>query len=94
MTRSTGISGLMRLDHRPIAAWRSHRRQIDHGGNAREILQHNAGGHEGDLDVGRTRRAPTGEILHVVLGDDKTVTRADRRLDQHSDRVGNTGQVP
>ena len=57
ITRSTGTSGLIRFG---IAAEPLHRAahggQIDHRRHAGEILQHDPGRLEGNLDLGRRRR--------------------------------------
>ena len=53
MTRSTGTSGLMREGSPPRLLHRvAHRRKIDHGGNAGEILHQHARRAERDLAFG------------------------------------------
>ena len=68
ITRSTGTSGLILLD---IAAQpldrRAHRRQIDHAGDAGEILEDDTRRQIGQLDVRRGFLGiPVGEGRHVI----------------------------
>ena len=46
----------------------AHGREVDHGGDAGEVLQQHAAGHERDLDIAAGVRAPVGEGGDVVRG--------------------------
>ena len=87
MTRSTGTSGLI-FDG--IAAERlhrvAHRREIDHGGNAGEILHQHARRTERDLAIGGLGLEPLRDALDVFLGDGAAVFVAQQIFQQHLHR--------
>ena len=84
MTRSTGTSGLIFWDRRRAAHRVAHRRQIDHGGNAGEILHQHARRTEGDLDLGLALGCqPAGEGLDILLGDRAAVFMAQQIFEQN-----------
>ncbi len=65
----------------------AHRREVDHAGHAGEVLEHDARGAERHLHGGGRLRVPAREPEHVLLGDDEAVHVAQRRLEDHADRV-------
>ena len=64
----------------------AHRRQIDDGGNAGEVLEQNARRREGDLDARLGRCVPAGERLHVGGGDGAVALGAQEVLQQDLER--------
>ncbi len=95
ITRSTGDSGLI-LGR--IAAQRHHRvahgRQIDHGGNAGEVLHQHAGRAKGDLALGLAAVAqPLAHRLDVVDRDRAPVFPAQQVLEQHLQRKGQPADI-
>ena len=82
-----------RVDLLRIAAKRghgvAHRREIDHGRHAGEILHQHAGRAIGDLDAGRALVGePAGDRLDALLGDRAAVLVAQQVLEQHLHRIG------
>ena len=64
----------------------AHGRQIDHRGDAGEVLEHHPGGHEGDFRArGGGCTAPTGECLDVIFGDRSAPAMAQGVLEQDPD---------
>jgi hypothetical protein len=57
-------------------------RSTTHG----EILQHDAGRLERNLDFRRRRGVPSGEILHVVFGHLIAIAVPQQRFQQQADR--------
>ena len=84
------IDGDQRVDFLRIAAeplhGAAHGGQIDDAGHAGEILQHDAGGFEGDFDFGGRGSVPSGEVAHVLLGDFVAVAVAQERFEQDANR--------
>ena len=76
------------LDHR-IA----HGGQIDHARHAGEILQHDAGGHEGDFDVGLGLGIPLRDRLDLFRGDVEAVFVTQQVFQQDLHRVRQSLQV-
>ena len=71
----------------------AHRRQVDDGGHAGEVLHQHPRGLEGDLDAGLGRGVPGGDRLDVVGGHRDPVLEPQHVLQQHLDRVGQPGDV-
>jgi hypothetical protein len=62
----------------------AHRREIDHGGNAGEILHQDARRTKGDLDFAFPLGCqPAGEGLDILLGDGATVFMAQQIFEQN-----------
>ncbi len=72
----------------------AHRRQIDNGRDAGEILQHDARRHERDLGFRGSRRVPGSQTANILLGHDIPVACPQHGFQQISDRVGQGGDVP
>ena len=70
-----------------------HRRQVDYARHAGEILEHDAGRLERNLDLGRGGGVPTGQRLHVLFGHLVAVAVPQQRLEEHADRIGQGGDV-
>ena len=67
----------------------AHGGQIDHGGNAGEVLHQHAGRAEGDfLLVLATVLHPLGDRLNVGLGHRAAILEAQQVLEQHLQRIG------
>ena len=64
----------------------AHRREIDNGGNAGEVLQQNAGRREGDLLLHLRGHVPAGERLDVLGIDEPRVFAAQQVLEQDLER--------
>ena len=82
-----------RIDLLRIAAERdesvAHRREIDDGRHAGEILHQHARRAEGDLTLGLALLGqPFGEALDMLLGDRAAVLVAQQILEQHAQRIG------
>ena len=76
MTSSAGKSGLMRFGIAAHFLHRfAHRGEIDDGGNASEILQQDARGHEGDFFL-RDAGSPRSESLDVFGVNEAIVFKA------------------
>jgi hypothetical protein len=71
----------------------AHRRQVDDGGDAGEVLHQHPGRLEGDLDAGRRRRVPAGDRLDIGGADRDAVLKPQHVLQQDLDRVGQSGDV-
>src|SRR5690606_18197674 len=71
----------------------AHRRQIDDGGDAGEVLHQHPGGLEGDLGAGGRGGVPAGDRLDVGGADGDAVLEPQHVLQQHLDRVGQPGDV-
>ncbi len=86
-----------RVDRRRVAADLlhrvAHRRQVDDGGDAGEVLHQHPGGLEGDLDAGLGGRVPAGDRLDVGGADRDAVLEPQHVLQQDLDRVGQAGDV-
>ena len=87
-----------RVDLLRIAAERghgvAHRREVDDGRHAGEILHQHAGRAVGDLDAGRALVGqPAGDRLDVFLGDRAAVFVAQQVLEQHLHRIGQLGDA-
>ena len=87
-----------RIDLLRVAAERghrvAHRREIDHGRNAGEVLHQHAGRAIGDLDAGRALVGqPAGDGLDVLLGDRAAVLVAQQVFEQHLHRIGQLGNA-
>jgi hypothetical protein len=87
------IDGDERIDLLGIAAERlhrvAHRREVDDGGNAGEVLHQHAGRAEGDFLAGLALVVdPGGDGLDVGLGDGAAVLGAQQVLEQHLHREG------
>ena len=86
-----------RVDRRRVAADLlhrvAHRRQVDDGGDAGEVLHQDAGGLEGDLDAGLGGGVPGGDRLDVGGADRDAVLEPQHVLQQDLDRVGQAGDV-
>ena len=94
-TRSTGTSGLIRFGSCAEPLHRGpHGGEVDDRGDAGEVLQDHAGGHEGELDVLRGGRVPGAEVLHVVRGDQLAVDDPQDGLEERrgSRRAGGRGR--
>ena len=65
----------------------THRREVDHGRDTREVLEQDAGGHERDLALGATLDIPPGEGGDVLLLDEGAVFLAQQVLQQDAQRV-------
>ncbi len=80
-----------RVDHLRFAAELddgvAHRGQVDDGGHAREVLQHDARGREGDLAVRLGRRVPVRERRDVGRRDVLAVLEAQEVLEQDFQRI-------
>ena len=80
------VRGHERVDLRRVAAERrhrvAHRREVDHGGDAGEVLEDDPAGHERHLGLARAARPPGGERVDVVLADDAAAGVAERVLEQ------------
>lgn len=89
------VSGAQWIDLFRVAAERSegvsHGREIHHGGHAREILQQDAGGFEGNFHALALRLLPVQDILHVILLDLKLVAVSNCCLSQDPDRERQAG---
>ena len=71
----------------------AHGCQVDHAGHAGEVLQHHAGGHERDLDVGFGLRVPVGDRLDVPGEHGHAVFLAEQVLQQDLHRVRQTRDI-
>ena len=68
MTRSTGTLGSMTAGSPPLAGdGRAQRRQVDHAGHARQVLQQHPAGHEGEFGALGRGGVPIEEGQHVLL---------------------------
>ena len=65
----------------------SHRREIDDGRHAREVLQQHAAGREGDLLRRLRRRHPAGDGLDVGTRHGDAVLHPEHVLEEHAQRV-------
>ena len=83
---------LLRIAAEPLHGG-AHGGQVDDARHAGEVLQHDAGRLERNLDLRRRRGLPAGERLHVVFGHLVAVAIAQQRFEQHADRVGQGGDV-
>ncbi len=94
MTSSDGKSG---VDLLRVAAHLRHRvahgGEVDHAGDAGEILQHDARRVERDLGVRRRSRSPVGEPHHVFGFDRHPVLVAEQILEQDAERKRQLGDV-
>jgi hypothetical protein len=86
-----------RVDQRRVAAEGAHGiahgGEVDHAGDAGEVLHHHAGGQEGHL-VGEARARPPGrQVADVVLGHEAPAAVAQHRLQQDLDRVRGARQI-
>ena len=81
------IGGLERVDARRIAAQPlhrlAHRRKVDDGRDAREVLEQHARRHEGNLALGPRLRVPGEQRLDVGAGDSPAVLTPQQVLEQH-----------
>ena len=68
----------------------AHRGEIDHGGDAGEILENDSPGPEGDLRLAHAVGVVGGERLDVFFGDHTTVEAAQARFKQDLDGVRQT----
>ena len=79
-----------RIDETGVAAEVGHRvahdREVDHGRDAGEILEEDAGGHERDLGLGRSAGSPGQEGLDVLRPDRRSARVAEQVLEQDLDR--------
>ena len=86
-----------RVDARRVAAERhhgvAHGGEVDHGGDAGEILHQHARRAEGDLAVALARDQPLGHGADVVGGDRAAVLVAQQILEQHLQREGQAGDA-
>ena len=86
-----------RVDRRRVAADLlhrvAHRRQVDDGGDAGEVLHQHPRRLEGDLDAGLGGRVPAGDRLDVGGADRDAVLEPQHVLQQDLDRVGQAGDV-
>ncbi len=91
------LDRLQRVDVLRIAAERrhavAHRRQIDHGRDAREVLQQHPRRRERDLALGVLGRVPAGQGGDVVLLDVGAVLHAEEVFEQDAQRVGQPGDL-
>ena len=80
----------LRVDAARVAAQpghrRAHRRQIDHGRHAGEVLQDYPARFERQLHGGHVFGVPIGQPDHVLLGDLEPIDLAQERLQQQFDR--------
>jgi hypothetical protein len=60
----------------------AHRREIDDAGDAREVLQENTGGHEGDFLLSPRRARPASQRTDVVGLDEGVVLAPEQVLEQ------------
>ena len=88
--------GQQRIDAFGIAAHAlhalTHGGQIDDGGNAGEILQQNARGHEGNFFFRRSR-LPVGERLNIGSVDEAAVFEAQKIFEQNAERERKLGEI-
>ena len=71
----------------PVAGHRApERREVDDGGDAREVLEQHASRRERDLDLGRRGRLVAGQVLHVLARDGSLAGVAEGVLEEHLDR--------
>ena len=94
------FGGKQRIDFFRIAAEASdgvaHGGEIHHGGHAREILQQDARGHEGDFFFGGAsgaRRIPAGQRANIVRVDEAVVFMAQKIFEQNLQRKGKARDV-
>ncbi len=91
------LDGLERVDPLRIAAHRHHRvahgGEVDHGGDAGEILEENAGRHEGDLLRGERLGIPAGQCLDIAGRDHGAILAAQQVLEQDAEGIGEAGDV-
>ena len=89
------LGGEQRVDLPGVAAHAAHgiahRCQVDHGGDAGEVLHEDARRHEGDLVVGDFFRIPARQLFDVFRADDRAVFAAQQVLEQDLERVGEAG---
>ena len=71
----------------------AHRGEIDDGGNAREVLQKDAGGRERDLPAGLVPRNPRRDRLDVRCGHRIAVLEPEDVLEQDAQRVREPADV-
>ena len=64
----------------------AHDREVDDGGDAGEVLEHDPGRHERDVRLGRDTRSPGAQPLDVLASDDATAGVAQDVLEQDLDR--------
>jgi hypothetical protein len=70
-----------------------HRRQVDHRGDAGEVLEHHPARGEGDLGLLDLGGVVLGEGGDIAVGDGVPIMVAQHRLEQHLDGVGQGGHV-
>ena len=71
----------------------AHDREVDHGRDAREVLEKHTCGHERDLGLGRDTRPPGKQGLDVVWADRAISGMAQQVLEQDLDRDRERGEV-
>ena len=90
------IDRLQRVDERGIAAecrdGVAHRREIDDGGDAGEILEQHAARAERDLALDAGLRIPPGERLDVGALDEGVVLVSEQIFQQHLERHRQLGR--
>ncbi|MCY1235507.1 hypothetical protein D9M72_481260 [compost metagenome] len=92
------VDGNERVDLLGVAAERDHGvahcSEVDHGGNAGEVLHQHAGRAVGDFVFSRALVVePGGNVLDVLLGDGAAVFIAQQVLEQNLHRVGQLGNA-
>ena len=94
------FGGKKRIDLLRIAAERcdgvAHGREVDDGGHAREILEQDARGHEGDFSFGGARgarRVPARQRGNIVRAHEAIVFVAQQIFEQHFQRKGKARDV-
>ncbi len=92
------LDGLERVDLAGVAAHGdhgvAHGGEIDHGGDAGEVLEQDAGRHEGDLPRREGLGVPAGQGLDVVRGDHGAVLPAQQVFEQDAQGIGEALDVP
>ncbi len=91
------LGGLERVDLFGVAAQRphgiAHRREIDDGGDAGEVLHEHPGGHVGDLAGGRRLRVPAGQEANVIRTNRSAVFAAEQVFEQDAQRPGEPVEI-
>ena len=71
----------------------AHRGEVHHAGHAGEVLEDDAGGHEGNLGLRRPFLMTAAELADVVLGDDPAAGEAEGVLEEDADGEGEAVEV-
>src|SRR3974377_334764 len=71
----------------------AHRGEIDHSGNAGEILHQNTGWPKGDLTVALAHRKPKRGATNIVGSNCSPILMAEQIFEQHLEREGQQAHI-